>query len=158
MEVYWAIQNLNNYNSQIPNTQFIRPATELPPLERAQVQNSLPPGHILLGAVQPHQHQIRPPTTLTTSTPSRPRQGTKKRKYKGRKYGRVRDIEPDIEKFNSMKIPADGSTSKMEPKVFQIADENHGSVVQTMFQNFREVSTLFTFVVHSCCGKTRNSF
>ena len=111
----------------------VRPATELPPEERALVQNYLEPGYFLLGRVpyEDFPYPDFPASGLRTETLTLIRLNfdLKKRRYVA------------IYNFNSMKIPGIGSTSNMDPKVFTLSDENHGSAVHTMFQNFREVST-----------------
>ena len=111
----------------------VRPATELPPKERALVQSYLEPGYFLLGRVpyEDFPYPDFPASGLRTETLTLIRLNfdLKKRRYVA------------IYNFNSMKIPGIGSTSNMDPKVFTLSDENHGSAVHTMFQNFREVST-----------------
>ena len=140
---HWTTYHFYDYVSQelfdpVAEEDIIRPATKLPPHERAMVQSNLRPGHLLLGRIPYEGHQPHDYIGLRaeTSTLFRPSFDQTKRRYL------VFDIS------NSMKIPADGSTSNMEPKVFQLSDENHGSAVHTMFQNFREVSTRsFTFLL-----------
>ena len=112
----------------------IVPATALWPDERELVQNHLRPGYTLLGRIPYEAFTHRDFIVLRAETSTKRRTSSDQRK---RRYLTIDNF------FNFMKIPADGSTSNMEPKVFQLSDENHGSAVHTMFQNFREVSIRF---------------
>ena len=123
---YVLQENLRSYF----DPEEIIPAAALPPEERALVQKFLKPGYVLLGRI-PYEESLPAdlyPLRCETLTLSRPPSSDQAR----RRYVTIF--------YNSMKIPADGSTSNMEPKVFQLSDENHGTAVHTMFQNFREVS------------------
>ena len=126
---YYVLQE----NFDPAEVEEVRPATELPPEERALVQNYLEPGYFLLGRVpyEDFPYPDFPASGLRTETLTLIRLGfnLKKRRYIA------------IYNINSMKIPGIGSTSNMDTKVFTLSDENHGSAVHTMFQNFREVST-----------------